>query len=30
MSEKGKVIFDLEGTFMDTSKTVAVLVREVR
>jgi hypothetical protein len=28
MSEKGKVIFDLEGTFMDTSKTVAVLVRE--
>ena len=29
MSEKGKVIFDLEGTFMDTSKTVAVLVREV-
>ena len=29
MSEKGKVIFDLEGTFMDTSKTVAVLVKEV-
>ena len=30
MSEKGKAIFDLEGTFMDTSKTVAVLVKEVR
>src|SRR5512136_261305 len=29
MSEKGKVIFDLEGSFMDTAKTVAVLVREV-
>jgi hypothetical protein len=29
MSEKGKVIFDLEGTFMDTTKTVAVLVKEV-
>ena len=29
MSEKGKGIFDLEGTFMDTSKTVAVLVKEV-
>ena len=28
MSEKGKVIFDLEGTFMDTSQTVAVLVKE--
>jgi len=29
MPEKGKVIFDLEATFMDTSKTVAVLVKEV-
>jgi hypothetical protein len=29
MSEKGKIIFDLESTFMDTSKTVAVLVKEV-
>ena len=28
MSEDGKVIFDTEATFMDTSKTVAVLVRE--
>jgi hypothetical protein len=29
MSEKGKAIFDLEADFMDTSKTVAVLVKKV-
>lgn len=28
ISEKGKVIFDLEWTFIDTSRTVAVLVKE--
>ena len=28
MSEKGKVIFDLEATFMETGRMVAVLVKE--
>lgn len=28
MSEAGRVIFDLEESFFDTSKTVAVLVRQ--
>ncbi|RLC96922.1 MAG: EthD family reductase [Chloroflexi bacterium] len=28
MSDQGKVIFDTEETFMDTSKTIAVLMEE--
>ena len=28
MSEEGKIIFDTEETFMDTSKTIAVLMEE--